>query len=285
MTESVEQGLVKIAIPSKGRLRESCLELLKQAGYGSLSSSSASTSAFGIQFIEMRPTDAAAWLRAGQLDGAFISTDIALEKEIDDWPSLGLGISRSQLIVACREDSQYNSAADLTGKRVATHLPNLTRLWFERLGVEAEIVAMGGSLEGIVAVGLADAIVDLRQTGSSLVRNRLHSIEEGEKCQAIFTTTHETAQATDDLVLRLSAALAARETQFVVLHLPPDRVDELSSLFPGLAAPTILPLAGREDLVAAQIVVRKENLWARLGELRAMGASGIVALATDAIME
>lgn len=277
----------RIAIPSKGRLRESVMDLLKHAGYslGAFKGASASAMVEGIEFIEMRPRDAAAWLKAGRLDAAFISTDTALENEVEDWPAIELGVSRSDLIVACREDAPFTSAADLQGKTVATHLPNWTTRWLRELGVEANVVAMGGSLEGVVAVGLADAIVDLRETGGSLSRNRLHSIEEGRSCQAIFTTTQEPAPEVVDLQLRIGAALEARKTQFVLLHIPADKVADLGKVFPGLAAPTILPLAGRDDLVAAQMVVKRANLWARLGELRAMGASGIVALPTDAILE
>jgi ATP phosphoribosyltransferase len=132
---------------------------------------------------------------------------------------------------------------------------------------------------------MADAIVDLRETGGSLARNRLHVLETAHACQAIFATPHERRPEISGLILRLEAALEARRTQYVMLHIPSDRVDQLSELFPGLAAPTVLPLAGRTDLVAAHIVVRRQDLWDSLGDLRALGASGIVALPTDAILE
>ncbi len=276
----------RVAIPSKGRLRESTLDLLSHAGYrvgGFKSSASASTG--GIEFIEMRPSDAAAWLRAGRLDGAFISTDTALENEVEDWPAIELGYSRSDLVLACREDDAYQRAEDLAGATVATHLPSWTSRWFESRGIDVQVVAMGGALEGVCAVGMADAIVDLRETGGSLTRNRLRVLETARDCQAIFATAPQTTSEIEALLLRLGAALEARRTQYVMLHIPADRVDQLSQLFPGLAAPTVLPLAGRDDLVAAHIVVKRQNLWACLGDLRALGASGIVALPTDAILE
>jgi ATP phosphoribosyltransferase len=278
---------VRIAVPSKGRLRESCLDLLSHAGYrvGSFKGT-ASASTDGIEFIEMRPRDAAAWLRAGRLDAAFISTDTALENEVEDYPSIDLGFSRSDLVLACRDDSSYESVRDLAGATVATHLPSWTTRWFESLGVkDVNVVAMGGALEGVCAVGMADAIVDLRETGASLVRNRMHVVEVAHSCQAIFSTTTDAPPVIADLQLRIEAALAARRTQYVMLHLPSDRVDALSGVFPGLAAPTVLPLSGRDDLVAAHIVVDRSDLWARLSDLRALGATGIVALPTDAIVE
>ena len=282
----MSERVVRIAVPSKGRLREACFDLLSHAGYRvGMFKGTASTTIDGIEFIEMRPRDAAAWLRAGRLDAAFISTDTALEHEVDHHPSIELGFSRSDLVVACREDSPYTGARDLEGATVATHLPSWTSRWFESIGVGVDVVEMGGSLEGVCAVGMADAIVDLRETGGSLARNRMHAIEVVQACQAIFTTAVSDSPVIDDLCLRLEAALAARRTQYVMLHIPADKVDALGGVFPGLAAPTVLPLAGRDDLVAAHIVVQRANLWARLGDLRALGATGIVALPTDAIVE
>lgn len=278
----------RVAVPSKGRLRDRVFDLLRHAGYNlrQLGTENAALVVEDIEFIEMRPRDAAAWLRAGRLDAAFISTDTALENEIEDWPAIDLGFSRSDLVLACRTDAPYASAADLAGKTVATHLPNWTSRWFEGKGVEIEVVAMGGSLEGICARGLADAIVDLRETGNSLRRNSLHSIEVAAACQAVFA--HPPASDNSEvasLLLRMEAARTATTRQYLVMHIPPDKVDDLGTIFPGLAAPTLLPLAGRDDLVAVHLVVQRDNLWARLADLRALGATGIVALPTDAILE
>jgi ATP phosphoribosyltransferase len=278
----------RVAVPSKGRLRDRVFDLLRHAGYNlrQLGTENAALVVEDIEFIEMRPRDAAAWLRAGRLDAAFVSTDTALENEIEGWPAIDLGFSRSDLVLACRTDAPYASVADLSGRTVATHLPNWTRRWFESKGVEIDVVAMGGSLEGICARGLADAIVDLRETGNSLRRNSLHAIEVAAACQAVFAHPPGTdSPEVASLLLRMEAARAATSRQYLVLHIPPDQVDQLGTIFPGLAAPTLLPLAGRDDLVAVHLVVHHDNLWARLGDLRALGATGIVALPTNAILE
>jgi ATP phosphoribosyltransferase len=278
----------RVAVPSKGRLRDRVFDLLRHAGYNlrQLGTENAALVVEDIEFIEMRPRDAAAWLRAGRLDAAFISTDTALENEIEDWPAIDLGFSRSDLVLACRTDAPYASVADLSGRTVATHLPNWTRRWFASKGVDIEVVAMGGSLEGICARGLADAIVDLRETGNSLRRNSLHAIEVAAACQAVFAhPPGADSPEVASLLLRMEAARAATSRQYLVLHIPPEQVDQLGTIFPGLAAPTLLPLAGRDDLVAVHLVVQHDNLWARLGDLRALGATGIVALPTNAILE
>ena len=275
----------RLAVPSKGRLRDDCLALLQSAGYTtSMLHGAGSIAAVGtLEFIEMRPRDAAAALAAGQLDAAFLSTDIVAEHALTSLPALPLGFSRSDLVLASRDDDGRQGVADLAGAVVATHLPETTTRFFAGKGVDVTVVGMGGSLEGVCAAGLADAIVDLRETGTSLMTNRLRVLEVLTACEALFVRAEGT-QALDDMTLRLEAVLAARRHRYVMLHIPRERLDQLRTVFPGLAAPTVLPLAGRDDLVAVHFVVGAGDLWDRLGDLRGLGATGIVALQPQALL-
>jgi ATP phosphoribosyltransferase len=276
----------RIAVPASGRLRDVALDLLATAGYdvGGLRGRGSTTQAGGLDIIEMRPRDAAAALAAEALDGAFVATDIALEHGIDDLPTRQLGSARSTLVVAAREGDGPRSLAELDGGIVATHMPVITGRFLAEQGVDARIVTMGGSLEGVCAAGLADAIVDNTETGTSLRQNQLRVLATIAECQAEFV--HRPGLAVlEDLELRIDAARAARGHRYVMLHLPEHRVGELASIFPGLASPTVLPLAGRDDLVAAHFVVQTSDLWERLTQLRSMGATGIVALHLDALLE
>lgn len=274
-----------IAVPSRGRLRTQTLELLEHAGYptSTLHGSGSIARIDGLSFIEMRSRDAAAALAAGQVDAAFVATDLIAEHDLGDLPALPLGYARSDLVVASRDDDGRSAVDDLTGCAVATHLPNLVRRLFADRGVEVTVVELGGSLEGVCAAGIADAIVDLRETGTSLARNGLRVLETIDSCEAQFVRRTDAA-AVDDMALRLGAALAAAEHRYVMLHVEPEQVDKLRFLFPGLASPTVLPLAGRDDLVAVHFVVGADELWERLGDLRALGATGIVALTPQAIL-
>ncbi len=278
---------VRISIPSKGRLRDDVIDLVRHAGYSTsaLRGAGASSVIGTIEFIEMRPRDAAAWLAAGRLDAGFISTDTALEHDVEGLPCVELGFSKSDLVIACRTDAPFQRPADLIGATVATHLPNWTSKYFAQRGIQVNVVPMGGSLEGICARGLADAIVDLRETGMSLIRNSLHAIEVAQPCQAIFAMRNADAPEIAEMRFRIDAALAAKTRHYVMLHIPKDKVQALIDIFPGLVSPTLLPLAGHDDLVAAHIVVNRKVLWERLQELRQLGATGIVALPTDAIAE
>lgn len=274
----------RVAVPSGGRLRNEVLALLQHAGYhtGGLGGNGARADAGDIELIEMRPRDAGVWLATGRVQGAFISTDIVMEEGLAGLAALPLGFSKSDLVLASREDDGRTGPEGLAGAIVATHLPKATRAWFADQGLEVTVVAMGGSLEGVCAAGMADGIVDLRETGTSLRQNRLRTLATLAQCQALFVHTH--GPGLDDLRLRLEAALDGRRLRYVMLHLPPQHLDRLRSILPGLASPTVLPLAGRDDLIAVHIVVDRSTFWARLGDLRDAGATGIVALAPDALL-
>lgn len=276
---------VRIAVPSKGRLRDETLELLSTAGYrvSGLRGRGSIVRSAQLEIIEMRPRDAAAALAAGTLDGAFIATDISMEHGVSHLRTLALGAARSTLVVAAREADGPSSLGDLEGGVVATHMPALTERFLAEHGVTATILTMGGSLEGVCAAGIADAIVDNTETGTSLRQNRLAVLATIAECEAELVH-HGGHHALDDLELRIGAALGARQHRYVMLHLPTDRIEDLRSVFPGLASPTVVPLAGRDDLVAVHFVVGTTDLWERLSELRGMGATGIVALPPDALL-
>ena len=275
----------RIGVPSKGRLRDDCLTLLSSAGYATsmLHGGGSIATVDGLEFIEMRPRDAAAALAAQQLDAAFLATDIVTEYDLGALRAVPLGFSRSDLVLASRDDDGRTGVGDLAGAVVATHLPATTERFFADKRVDVTVVAMGGSLEGVCAAGLADAIVDLRETGTSLMTNRLRVLEVLTPCEALFVRRDDSA-GLDDLTLRLEAVLTARRHRYVMLHVSRDRLEQLRSVFPGLASPTVLPLAGREDLVAVHFVVAANQLWDRLSDLRALGATGIVALQPQALL-
>lgn len=284
MNSSVS-GRPRVAVPSKGRLRDDSLQLLSHAGFSTSMLRGAGSMALvdGMELIEMRPRDAAAALAARQLDAAFLATDITREHDLTELPALPLGFSRAELVLASRDDDGRTSPLDLAGAIVATHLPNLTTRYFADAGIDVTVVTLGGSLEGVCAAGLADAIVDLRQTGTSLTTNRLRVLDSLGFCEALFVRQRE-SPLLDDLSLRLEAVLMARRHRYVMLHVPQSGLDQLRTLFPGLASPTVLPLAGRSDLVAVHFVVAAEDLWVRLGDLRAFGATGIVVLEPGALL-
>lgn len=276
--------IARVAIPSRGRLRGFALELLNQAGFTTSFFDGHGSRAIvnELEFIEMRPRDAAAWLGTGRINGAFISTDLVLEEDLGHLVALPLGSAQSDLVIASREGDGRTSAADLTGAIVATHLPKATTRWFNEQQIKVTVVTMGGALEGVCSAGLADAIVDIRETGNSLAKNGLRTLEEIIPCQGLFV--YRSNEGLENLELRIRAVLDARKHYYLMFHLEPTLVGQLAELFLGLTAPTVLPLAAREDIVAVHIVVEAKEFWSRLQDLRTLGATDIVALPPNAIL-
>ena len=274
----------RVAVPSRGRLRGFALELLNQAGFTTsfFDGNGSRGTVNELEFIEMRPRDAAAWLGTGRINGAFISTDLVLEEDLGHLDSLPLGSAQSDLVIASREGDGRTSVADLTGAIVATHLPKATTRWFNEQGIKVTVVTMGGALEGVCSAGLADAIVDIRETGNSLAQNGLRILEEIMPCQGLFI--YRADEGLDNLVLRIQAVLDARKHCYLMFHLDPALVGGLAELSLGLTAPTVLPLAARGDMVAVHIVVEATEFWNRLQDIRALGAKDIVALPSNAIL-
>lgn len=269
--------MISVAVPSKGRLRDGAWALLKQAGYSR-------TGTKELTFVDMRPRDAAQWLKTGRVDAIFGSTDIGLESGIDKLPTLDLGFARSDLVVACRTDAPFVAPADLAGATIATHLPNWTQRWFADQGIEVEVVGMGGSLESVCAEKYADAIVDLRATGRSLREYGLHAIHDAVACQATFTWTESNSPLLVEMVSRFEGVLAARGKTYVRLHLPADKVKDLQRVVTGMKAPTVMPLAGPDDQVAVHLVVAEADFWDLQNELKQLGASDLVTSTPSAII-
>lgn len=119
------------------------------------------------------------------------------------------------------------------GATVATHLPRATQAWLAEARVAAQVVTIGGALEGICAAGVADAIVDLRESGLSLARHGLRVLAELAPCQGLFV--HDGSDGLGPLRLRLEAVVKARTRRYVMLHLAQDRLEEITELFHGLA--------------------------------------------------
>lgn len=282
MTARTDSALV--AFPTSGRLRDGSIELLASAGYrGIATSAGALVGAGTFSFIGMRPRDAAAALASGQLHGAFVSADIADEARLADLAQMRLGFAQSTLILAVPVDSGFRSVADLQGATIGTHLPRLATDYLRRSGVAAEVIAFGGSLEGLCAAGLVDAIVDLSASGQSLVRNGLRVLSSIQECEAMFVWDAN-CKALEPLLIRLRAAMDGAGSHYVMLHIAASAVERLTEIVHGLATPTLIPLDGAHSMVAAHLVIGSEQFWASLPALRAVGATGIVAVPIAALV-
>ena len=232
----------------------------------------------------MRPRDAAAWLHAGRIAAAFISTDTALEAGAADYPSIPLGFSSSDLVIACRDDSGFETPADLAGKTIATHLPKTTRQWLADRSIDASVVGHGWFARRCLRARSCrrdrGPPPDRQQLGA---QQSAHARSHGEmpgdpgvepRCRSRHRMDDRTNSG------------SSRRPQGAVPDLPstyrPGR--QPGSGLEGLESPTVLPLDGHEDLVAVHVVVKTSEMWSHLADLRTLGASGVVALPVHALM-
>ncbi|MEA2519985.1 MAG: phosphoribosyltransferase, partial [Chloroflexota bacterium] len=198
-----------------------------------------------------------------------------------------LGFGHCRLAAAVPTDSPIRSAGELAGSRVATAHPNVARRYFATAGVPVDVVPISGAVEVAPRLGLADAIVDLVSTGSTLVMNGLRPIADVLASEAILVgnptamvaRTNE-IQAVDTM---LSAVIAARDRKYLMMNAPAVRLHDLEALLPGLESPSVIPLA-HAGMIAIHAVVGANDVWSLLPRLKAAGASGILVLPIEKIV-
>jgi len=198
-----------------------------------------------------------------------------------------LGYGQCRLAAAVPADSALRDLGDLSGLRVATAHPNTARRFFAAQGIEVDVVPISGAVEVAPRLGLADAIVDLVSTGSTMVMNGLRPIADVLASEAILvanpTARVQRAQAIDAIDTMLSAVIAARDRKYLMMNAPADRLADLEALLPGLESPSVIPLA-HAGMIAIHSVVGADDVWSLLPRLKAAGASGILVLPIEKIV-
>ncbi len=195
-----------------------------------------------------------------------------------------LHYGRCRLDAAVPSDAPAQRIADLAGCRVATSHPATATRFFRDRDIAVEIVPLSGAVEVAPRMGLADAIVDLVSTGSTLLVNGLRSVGTLLSSQAILVAGKGADGPADEVVTMLRAVVDGRERRYVMMNAPLDRLAEIEALLPGLGSPSVVPLA-RGDMVAVHAVVGADEMWGLLGRLRAAGASGILVLPIELLIQ
>ncbi|HEY7828275.1 MAG TPA: ATP phosphoribosyltransferase [Candidatus Limnocylindrales bacterium] len=281
---------LRLAVPNKGRMVEPSLGLLHDAGLVFEEhdrSLVARVSNFPLDILFVRTNDVIEFVGDGVADLGITGIDLLAETaaELPRLRSLGYGTCR--LAAAVPTDSPATSIADLAGLRVATAHPNATRRFFAEQRIAVEAIPISGAVEVAPRLGLADAIVDLVSTGSTLVMNGLRQVGDVLASEAVLvanpTAVIERALELGSIETMLSAVIAARGQKYVMMNAPSERLGELTSLLPGLGSPSVIPLA-HDGMIAIHAVVEADAVWSLLPQLKAAGASGILVLPIEKIV-
>jgi ATP phosphoribosyltransferase len=286
--------MLRIALPNKGRLNQDCRELLNDAGLEVRASSErALTASLGGEFeaIFVRAQDIPEFVADGAADAGITGWDLVAESERALESRLDLEFGRCRLVVAAREEGGIRSLSDLRGSpRIATVFPNLTRSFFAAAGKTVQVVPVSGAVEVAPHLGIADLIVDLTSSGSTLKVNGLREIATVLQSSARLITAAKPAadepreRSLNELVQALESVIAARGKRYVMANVPRNRLDEVKKVLPGISGPTIIDLMNGGSMVAVHAVAPAASIYKTLTALKQLGGEGILVTRIERLM-
>ena len=281
---------LRLAIPNKGRLVEPTLRLLHDAGLvfdEHDRSLVARVQNYDLDVLFVRTNDVIEFVGDGVADLGVTGIDLLTETSAELPRVRDLGYGQCRLAAAVPNDSPYQAVEDLAGLRVATAHPNTARRFFESRSIPVDVIPISGAVEVAPRLGLAEAIVDLVSTGSTMVMNGLRPIGDVLSSQAVLVANpaahRERATELAAIDTMLSAVIAARGQKYLLMNAPAAKLAELEALLPGLESPSVIPLA-HEGMIAIHSVVGSDEVWGLLPRLKAAGASGILVLPIEKIV-
>ncbi len=273
---------IRIAIQKSGRLNQDSLQILKDCGISidnGKDQLKASSRNFPMEVFYLRNGDIPQYLRDGVVDIAIIGENVLIEKGTDITIAEKLGFSKCKVSLAVPKSFKYNSVKDFEGKRIATSYPNTVKNYLAEKGVNVDLHIISGSVEIAPNIGLADGICDIVSSGSTLFKNNLKEVEVMLKSEAVLavspTISEERKAILRKLQFRIQSVLRARQSKYVLLNAPNNKLNEILALLPGMRSPTVLPLADK-GWSSVHTVINKDTFWEVIDELKQAGAEGIL---------
>ena len=273
---------LKIAIQKSGRLNEDSIQILKDCGISINNGNDqlkATASNFPLEVLYLRNSDIPQYLIDGVVDAAIVGDNLLVEKGKNIQVAEKLGFSKCKVSVAVPKSFNYNSVKDLDGLRIATSYPNTVLDFFKSKNVSVDLHQISGSVEIAPNIGLADAIVDIVSSGSTLFKNNLKEVEVIFKSEAVLAVSPkistENKVILDKLQFRIQSVLRARKSKYILMNVPNDKIELISSILPVLKSPTVMPLA-QAGWSSVHTVIEEDRFWEVIDELKAAGAEGIL---------
>jgi len=282
--------MLRLAVQSKGRLNEESMAMLKEIGIDVDDSKRkylSKASNFPIEILYMRDDDIPLVVSNGSADLGIVGLNEVEEKNYDVQIVEKLGFGGCRLSLAIPKADVYEGPQYFNGKRIATSYPNILKRFLDANGVKADIEVITGSVEIAPAAGIANAIFDIVSSGGTLVANNLVEVEKVLQSEAVLISngklSPEDKEALDEIRFRLESARGSRNKKYMLMNLPVSSLDEAIKIVPSLKSPTVLPLAA-EGWCSLHTVVDTADLWAKVRQLKAVGAEGILVLNVDKII-
>ena len=280
MSDHGGDWLLRIGVPSKWRLAELAAQLLADAG---LSFRRTDRSLFArckdmpIEVTFLRTDDIPVLVAEGAIGLGITGADLVAESGAEVVHRIYLGVGSCRLALCVPDYSTIDDPRQLAGRRVATSFPRITKEWLAERGVEAHLVALSGSVEVMIALGVADAIVDLVETGSTLAANRLQVLDEIGRYDTVLVQDPNIShpELADRIVRRLEGIVIARSWSLLEYNVPRARLAEAEQITPGFKSPTVMALED-SDWCAVRAMVRRGEAHAIIERLEAIGAFAMI---------
>ena len=289
---------LRIAVQKKGRLADDSFALLKKCGLrfairgGGLL---ARVKNMPVDLLLVRDDDIPSFVANNAADIGIVGENVLVEEQLvakdklNAEISMRLGFSRCRLSLASPDSGAVKATSDLNGTRIATTYPGVLGRFLDEKGIEAKSVEMKGAVELAPSIGIAESICDLVSSGATLEANGLTAFETILESEAVLIQSDRTLDDAKQALLsklmrRIDGVIKSSETKYIMLNAPKDKIDAISALLPGSDSPTIIPLAGSENLVALQAVCTENIFWETLEDLKALGARAILVLPIEKMM-
>jgi ATP phosphoribosyltransferase len=273
---------LKIAVQKSGRLNEDSLKILKDCGISIDNGNDqlkAGASNFPLEILFLRNSDIPQYLIDGVVDAAIVGDNLLVEKGSNIQVIEKLGFSKCKVAVAVPKAFEYSSIQDLDGLRIATSYPNTVLNYFNAKNITVDIHQISGSVEIAPNIGLADAIVDIVSSGSTLFKNNLKEVEVIFKSEAVLAVspkiTEEVQFILNKLQFRIQSVLKAKKCKYILMNVPNDKIKEISSILPVLKSPTVMALS-EEGWSSVHSVIEEDTFWEVIDQLKEAGAEGIL---------
>ncbi len=271
---------LRIGIPSKGRLSELATELLNQAGLQFRRQERtlfALVKHLPIDITFLRTDDIPVLCAEGAIDLGITGSDLIQESGADVQTRMPLGVGHCRLSLCVPEDSSIRACADLAGKRIATSFPRVTQSFLDQHKTSCHLVQLSGSVEIMISLGVADAIVDLVETGSTLAANKLRILTDIGNYETVLIQNQQCylPDVADRVVRRLEGVVIARDYTLLEYNIPRSQLQAAEAITPGFKSPTVNALEDK-DWCAVRAMVKRKQAIDIMEKLEALGASAIL---------
>jgi len=282
---------MRIALPNKGRLHDPSVELLERAGLHLVDGADrqlyARTVDDDVTVLYARAADIPEYVSDGAADLGITGYDQAQEADRENLVSLlDLDYGQCRLVLAAPEDGDIEEPTDLEGGTIATEFPNVTANYLDDAGIDAEITEVSGATELTPHVDIADGIVDITSTGTTLRMNRLAVIDDVLESSVRLFAREDVADdpKVQQIEMALSSVLSAEDKRYLMMNAPESELEEVKDVLPGMGGPTVMDIAGTED-VAVHAVVDEREVFETISRLKQIGASDVLVTEIERLVE